>query len=209
MTGTALACKLQYPDMQSAVEADLRQLEWLLRHPPPHGSRHRHHARSPRRSVRASREELDYRREAKHVALYRAMLDGIEPRCACRARGRNCRPGGCSRSTGSRAAACSRYKDDPLDDAQPARDRHVHRLVAAVQPLRRDPRRSASRQLHGVRRRAARRRGINLLDYGCIRIFPPKFVGGVVDLYTGSSTTTTSSSCTPTRPGASSGSRAN
>src|SRR4030095_14867686 len=25
--------------------------------------------------------------------------------------------------------------------------------------------------------------GINLLDYGCIRIFPPKFVGGVVDLY--------------------------
>jgi predicted unusual protein kinase regulating ubiquinone biosynthesis (AarF/ABC1/UbiB family) len=27
--------------------------------------------------------------------------------------------------------------------------------------------------------------GINLLDYGCIRIFPPKFVGGVVDLYHG------------------------
>jgi predicted unusual protein kinase regulating ubiquinone biosynthesis (AarF/ABC1/UbiB family) len=28
-------------------------------------------------------------------------------------------------------------------------------------------------------------RGINLLDYGCIRIFPPKFVNGVVDLYRG------------------------
>jgi len=27
--------------------------------------------------------------------------------------------------------------------------------------------------------------GINLLDYGCIRVFPPKFVGGVVDLYNG------------------------
>jgi predicted unusual protein kinase regulating ubiquinone biosynthesis (AarF/ABC1/UbiB family) len=27
--------------------------------------------------------------------------------------------------------------------------------------------------------------GINLLDYGCIRIFPPTFVGGVVDLYRG------------------------
>jgi predicted unusual protein kinase regulating ubiquinone biosynthesis (AarF/ABC1/UbiB family) len=27
--------------------------------------------------------------------------------------------------------------------------------------------------------------GINLLDYGCIRIFPPSFVGGVVDLYNG------------------------
>lgn len=27
--------------------------------------------------------------------------------------------------------------------------------------------------------------GINLLDFGCIRIFPAKFVGGVVDLYRG------------------------
>jgi predicted unusual protein kinase regulating ubiquinone biosynthesis (AarF/ABC1/UbiB family) len=27
--------------------------------------------------------------------------------------------------------------------------------------------------------------GVNLLDYGCIRIFPAKFVGGVVDLYHG------------------------
>ena len=26
---------------------------------------------------------------------------------------------------------------------------------------------------------------MNLLDYGCVRIFPPKFVGGVVDLYEG------------------------
>jgi predicted unusual protein kinase regulating ubiquinone biosynthesis (AarF/ABC1/UbiB family) len=34
----------------------------------------------------------------------------------------------------------------------------------------------------GGRRQAG---GINLLDYGCIRIFPPKFVGGVVDLYRG------------------------
>jgi predicted unusual protein kinase regulating ubiquinone biosynthesis (AarF/ABC1/UbiB family) len=28
-------------------------------------------------------------------------------------------------------------------------------------------------------------RGINLLDYGCVRIFHPRFVGGVVDLYKG------------------------
>ena len=28
-------------------------------------------------------------------------------------------------------------------------------------------------------------RGINLLDYGCVRVFPPSFVGGVVDLYKG------------------------
>ena len=52
--------------------------------------------------------------------------------------------------------------------------------------------------------------GINLLDYGCIRIFPPSFVGGVVDLYHGlAATATTTWWCTPTRPGASSGSTAN
>ncbi len=50
--------------------------------------------------------------------------------------------------------------------------------------------------------------GINLLDYGCIRIFPPNFVGGVVDLYAGCCTATTIWSCTPTRPGASRGCRA-
>jgi predicted unusual protein kinase regulating ubiquinone biosynthesis (AarF/ABC1/UbiB family) len=32
---------------------------------------------------------------------------------------------------------------------------------------------------------AGEARGINLLDYGCVRIFHPKFVGGVVDLYRG------------------------
>src|SRR5262249_56188932 len=33
--GAELACKLQYPDMQSAVEADLRQLQLIFAlHPP-------------------------------------------------------------------------------------------------------------------------------------------------------------------------------
>ena len=41
--------------------------------------------------------------------------------------------------------------------AQPPRHGDVHRLVVSVQPLRRDPRRSASRQLHGVRPRRASR----------------------------------------------------
>jgi predicted unusual protein kinase regulating ubiquinone biosynthesis (AarF/ABC1/UbiB family) len=27
--------------------------------------------------------------------------------------------------------------------------------------------------------------GINLLDYGCVRIFPPRFIGAVIDLYRG------------------------
>ena len=50
------------------------------------------------------------------------------------------------------------HKDDALDDPQPAGAGDVHGLVVPVQPRRRDPRRSASRQLHGVHaRRRARR----------------------------------------------------
>src|SRR5208283_6169979 len=37
----------------------------------------------------------------------------------------------------------------------------------------------------GPRKNVAEPAGINLLDYGCVRIFPPKFVRGVVDLYHG------------------------
>ena len=77
MTARALACKLQYPDMQSAVEADLKQLNLLFA---------LHRRMDPaidtteiNKEIGARiREELDYVREAKHVALYREMLAGID-----------------------------------------------------------------------------------------------------------------------------------
>src|SRR5919205_1283956 len=64
LDGAPLACKLQYPDMQSAVEADLRQLEFLF-------SIHRRMDPAIDTTEMAKeigervREELDYRREAK------------------------------------------------------------------------------------------------------------------------------------------------
>src|SRR3954462_8443368 len=75
--GGDLACKLQYPDMQSAVEADLRQLQLIFAI---------HRRMDPvidtseiAKEIGARiREELDYRREAKHVMLYRRMLAGID-----------------------------------------------------------------------------------------------------------------------------------
>ena len=75
LDGEALACKLQYPDMQSAVEADLQQLDWLFAI---------HRRMDPvidtteiAKEIGARvREELDYRREAKHAALYRANAQG-------------------------------------------------------------------------------------------------------------------------------------
>ena len=73
--GRALAAKLQYPDMQSTVEADLVQLNMLFSI----------HARM-RPAIETSemmteiaarlREELDYDLEAKHMRLYRAIFAG-------------------------------------------------------------------------------------------------------------------------------------
>jgi predicted unusual protein kinase regulating ubiquinone biosynthesis (AarF/ABC1/UbiB family) len=71
--GTLLACKLQYPDMASVVEADLRQLRIAFglyeRYDKAISTQHIHQELSAR-----LREELDYDREAKHIALYGAML---------------------------------------------------------------------------------------------------------------------------------------
>jgi predicted unusual protein kinase regulating ubiquinone biosynthesis (AarF/ABC1/UbiB family) len=180
--GTELACKLQYPDMQSAVEADLAQLQVLFaihrRLDPVIDTTEIYKEISAR-----VREELDYLREAKHVALYRAMLDGIDlvrvPRVWPEL------------STGRLltldwldGGKLLGHKDDALA---------VRNLIGTAMftawwfPF------SRYGIIHGdphlgnytVFTREGRPHGINLLDYGCIRIFPATFVGGVVDLYHG------------------------
>src|SRR6185436_4008006 len=71
--GEPLACKLQYPDMASAVEADLAQLKLIF-------SIYRRMDRAIDPSEMADeigdrlREELDYEREAAHIHLYRKVL---------------------------------------------------------------------------------------------------------------------------------------
>src|ERR1700727_3964261 len=73
LDGERLACKLQYPDMASAVETDLSNLDLLF-------SLHRRASaaidtREMAREIRERvREELDYHREAKIARLYRVML---------------------------------------------------------------------------------------------------------------------------------------
>src|SRR5260370_862651 len=73
LDGTALACKLQYPDMGSAVEADLRQLRLAM------GLYERYDRTVTTADIHAEiaarlREELDYQREAAHMRLYGAIL---------------------------------------------------------------------------------------------------------------------------------------
>ena len=197
--------------MQSAVEADLKQLQLIFAI---------HRRMDPvidtteiAKEIGARiREELDYRREAKHVALYRVMLDDIDADPRPEACGRSCRPDACSRSTGSKAAACSTTRTTTLATRNRHRHRDVHRLVVAVQPLRRDPRRSASRQLHGVRRRqapAASPPASTCSTMAASASSRRSSSAAWSISTTACCTATTIASCTPTRPGASSGSRAN
>ena len=187
LDGAPLACKLQYPDMQSAVEADLEPARMAVRHPSPHGSRRSTPPRSPRRSARAcARSSTTAAKPSTPRSIGRCSADESDPRPGSLA-GAFDRTAADARLARRQAAADAQGRRSR--DPQPHRDRDVHGLVVSVQPLRRHPRRSASRQLHGVRRwregGTPRPEGINLLDYGCIRIFPPRFVGGVVDLYNG------------------------
>jgi predicted unusual protein kinase regulating ubiquinone biosynthesis (AarF/ABC1/UbiB family) len=189
LDGAMLACKLQYPDMQSAVEADLQQLEWLL------AIRKRLDTAVDTSEIGKEiserlREELDYRREAKHVALYRTMLEGVGLVRVPRAwpelsTGRLLT---LDWLEGSRMLA---HTSDPLA---------VRNTLATAMftawwfPFSRfgvihgDPHLGNYTVFDanaGAGARKTEAAGINLLDYGCIRVFPPKFVRGVVDLYNG------------------------
>ena len=71
--GTDVACKLQYPDMASTVEADLRQLKLAM------AVYHRmdsaiQHDEIYKELTERLREELDYEREAAQMRLYGLML---------------------------------------------------------------------------------------------------------------------------------------
>jgi len=180
--GSELACKLQYPEMQSAVEADLRQLQLIFAI---------HRRMDPvidtteiAKEIGARlREELDYRREAKHAVLYRTMLSDF-PQIRVPKIWPELSTGRLLTLDWLQGRRLLDHKDDDLASR--------NRLAAAMfnawwWPF------SRFGVIHGdphlgnysVFKTAGRTDGINLLDYGCIRIFPAKFVGGVVDLYHG------------------------
>jgi predicted unusual protein kinase regulating ubiquinone biosynthesis (AarF/ABC1/UbiB family) len=180
--GEQLACKLQYPDMASAVEADLRQLRVIF-------SIHRRMDPAIDTSEiieeisERVREELDYAREARHIALYRRILAG-EPLIRVPEVWPDLSTGRLLTMSWLQGAKLLAYKDRTLEDR--------NRLAIAMFKAWWHPF-SHYAVIHGdphlgnytVFEEGARPAGINLLDYGCIRIFPPRFVEGVLDLYRG------------------------
>jgi predicted unusual protein kinase regulating ubiquinone biosynthesis (AarF/ABC1/UbiB family) len=174
--GRLLACKLQYPDMDTAVDADLRGLEVALR------VLQQYQQALTMGSVRAElearlREELDYGLEARHMALYRDMLQG-EAKIAV--------PEPVQGLSTRRLLTMTWLEGEPIlsrvDRASAERgDLAITMFRAWYVPffeygvLHGDP------HLGNYTVRADG--GLNLLDFGCIRVFPPALVAAVIDLY--------------------------
>lgn len=180
--GRRLAVKLQYPDMQSAVEADLTQLRIVFsvhaRMDPAVDTKEVLTEISAR-----LREELDYDLEARHTALYGAIFSGdthvrvpeIVPELSTRR---------LLTMTWLDGRPLLQFKDAAIEE----RNTIAHAMFRAWwYPF------SHYGVIHGdphlgnytVFSEDGVAGGINLLDYGCIRTFRTKFVQGVIDLYHG------------------------
>ena len=174
--GRAYACKLQYPDMSSAVEADIRQLKLVF-------AVYRRYDKSIDTSnihteiADRLREELDYELEARHIRLYREMLkstSGVHV------------PEVVRELSTRRLLTMSWLEGEPLmtitenniaDRNEVAR----HLFHAWYVPFYRYGVIHADPHLGNYTVRPDN--AINLLDFGCVRVFNAKFVTGVIDLY--------------------------
>lgn len=176
LDGRRFACKLQYPDMQSAVEADLKQLRLIL------GIFERYDKTVSTKQIHAEiserlREELDYALEARHSQLYAEML-ADEP---------NVHVPEVVPELSTRRLLTTTWQDGEriLTFVQGSEEQRAQLALnmfrAWYVPLyyygviHGDP--------HLGNYTVRPDDSINLLDFGCVRVFPPSFVGGVIELY--------------------------
>ena len=174
--GQKIACKLQYPDMASAIDADLNQLKLIF-------SIYGRYDKSIKTgdiyeelSARL-REELDYTLEAKHEKLYSYMLrdepnvyvpDIIDELSTSRL----------LTSTWLDGDKIMNFVDAPLEARN---DIALNMFRAWYVPLyyygviHGDP--------HLGNYSVRPDHSINLMDFGCVRVFPPKFIKGIIELY--------------------------
>jgi predicted unusual protein kinase regulating ubiquinone biosynthesis (AarF/ABC1/UbiB family) len=174
--GRDAAVKLQYPDMASALEADLDQLKMVF----AIGQRFDPAIRTDeiQAEIRTRlREELDYRREAKHVALYRHILRD-EPNVHV--------PDTVPELSTDRLLTMGWLAGEPLlnwkDRGQEERDALAINMFRAwyvpfyhYGVIHGDPHLGN----YSVRSDGS----VNLMDFGCVRVFPPRFVRGSIELY--------------------------
>ena len=177
MTAATFACKLQYPDMQSAVEADLSQLGVLLVAAAPLQPRDRHHRDRQGARRAAARGTRLPARGAEHAALrHRASRRAAGQRAG--AGGRPLDPPPPHHDLARRQAADLLPRPQPRGP-QPHRHRPVPRVVGARSRATASSMATRISATTPCSRAAAKNggkpapAGINLLDFGCIRIFTP------------------------------------
>lgn len=176
LDGEDLALKLQYPDMAAAVEADLAQLGVLF-------AIHRRFDRSiDTRNVLAEvgarlREELDYELEARHMRLYADLL---------RDERRVHVPQVVPALSTKRLLTMTWLQGRPLSEFESAPEADRNRIAEALFHAWYIPLYQAG-VIHGDPHlgnySVTDDCTLNLLDFGCIRSFQPRFIGGVIDLY--------------------------
>ena len=171
-----IVCKLQYPDMLSIVEADINQLKLIFAL-----------YKKIDRSIDTSeiqeeisnrvREELDYEREIKHIMMFDQIFSKnknvIVPKVV-------------KKISTKRLLSMKYLRGKKLLDFK--QNSHIDRKTIAKNMfmawyypfynfgfIHGDP--------HLGNYSIDKDLNINLLDFGCIRIFKPSFVKGVIDLY--------------------------
>ena len=177
LDGTSLACKLQYPDMAATVGADLRQLKFVM------AIFERYDRAVSTKKIQEEigdrlLEELDYRREAKHIDLYHMMLNKVKTVHI---------PSVNKQLSTERLLTMTWLDGKKLVDIIPDRsskDRNtiaINMFHAWYTPfyyygvIHGDP--------HLGNYTVREDNSINLLDFGCIRVFKPGLVQGVILLY--------------------------
>ena len=176
--GTDVACKLQYPDMASTMEADLRQLRLAM------AVYHRmdgaiQHDEIYTELAERLREELDYTREGAQMSLYAKMLAGtpmvhvptpfpdLSTKRLLTMTWLDGRP------------LMRRLEENPPQEERNAIAEALFRAwyvpFYGYGVIHGDP--------HLGNYQVRPDGSINLLDYGAIRVFQGRFVRGVIDLF--------------------------
>lgn len=176
LDGRKLACKLQYPDMPSVVDADLQQLKIFFSLFERFDGTIQTDQAYDEIAVRL-REELDYKREAQNMNLYGTMLKDLSGAHV---------PQPIPELSTNRLLTMSWMDGEKMLDAIDNRSQEERNIIAKNMfrlwylPLYKygilhgDP--------HMGNYTVRPDNSINLLDYGCIRIFKPQIVKAIVDI---------------------------
>ncbi|MFA7275847.1 MAG: AarF/UbiB family protein [Pseudobdellovibrionaceae bacterium] len=174
--GVDVACKLQYPDMESAISADLAQLKIMFTLYEKYDKAIKTASIHDELHDRLY-EELDYEREAAHTRLYGYMLrDEKEihvPKVINSLSTKRLLTG-----TWMEGEKILSYKDAKIEDRNTIA---LNMFRAWYVPLyyygviHGDPHLGN----YSIRKDLS----VNLLDFGCVRIFGASFVEGVINLY--------------------------